>query len=82
MSDDLLKRIEAMIYARDHVPCPHCKGQIDMTDSERLMGHVTYWGEDEAVEEICPHCNVTIYLKERVERSWRAGRTPAEAADL
>ena len=81
MSDDLLERIMAQIHARDHIPCPHCKGEIDMTDSDRIQGHVTYWGEDEAVEERCPHCGVTIYLKEHVERSWTAGRTPAEASE-
>lgn len=76
-----LEMIQSNLHRESHPICPHCNGEIDMTDSEQLMGHVSYWGEDEPVAETCPHCNVTIYLQEQVTRSWRAGRTPDEAAD-
>lgn len=77
-----LEMIQAHLHRESHPICPHCNGEIDMTDSERLRGHVSYWGENEAVAETCPNCNVTIYLQEHVSRSWTAGRTPSEAADL
>lgn len=79
---DLLRQIQAQLHRERHPICPHCKGEIDMTDSERVSGHVSYWGEDDPVEENCPNCNVTIYLAEHVTRRWTVGRTPEEAADL
>ncbi len=72
----------ATMRARDAVHCPHCRHEIDMTDGERIQGHVTYWGEDEAAALSCPHCEVTIYLQEHVTRTWTAGRTPEEASAL
>lgn len=78
----ILDEIKAMIWSRDHVVCPQCRSAIDMTDGERLQGHVTYWGEDEPVAIDCPHCEVTIYLQEHVARHWTAGRTPEEASEI
>lgn len=75
--EDLL----AAMRARDAVHCPHCKGEIDMTDGERLQGHVSYWGEEEPTALNCPKCEVEIYLQEHVKRTWTAGRTPQEASD-
>ena len=70
------------IASREDVACPHCHGAIDMTECDRYQNHVTYWGEREARPEDCPHCGVTIFLKEQVSRRWTAGRTPAEASEL
>lgn len=79
MVTDLLENIMRQIHARDHIPCPYCGVEIDMTDCERVMGHVSFWGEDEPAPEDCPHCGKTVFLQERVERSWTAGKTPDEA---
>lgn len=77
-----LEMIQAHIHRESHPVCHHCNGEIDMTDTERLKDHVSYWGEDEPVAETCPNCNVTVYLQEHVQRSWTVGSTPEEAAAL
>lgn len=79
---EIYDKIVAKMHRDSHPKCPHCGAEIDMTDTERTMSHVTYWGEDEAVGEDCPKCNVTVYLKEHVSRHWTIGRTPAEAEEL
>lgn len=79
---DLLAQIQAQLHRESHPVCPHCKGEIDMTDCERASPHTSYWGEDEAVEDNCPNCNATIYVTERVRRSWIVGRTSEEAWEL
>lgn len=78
---DLLEQIQRRMHLEDHPPCPHCGHELDMTDSDRVVSHVTYWGEDEPVAADCPGCNVVIYVQEHVSRSWTIGRTPDEAAD-
>lgn len=72
----------AAIMERDSVMCPHCTAPIDMTDCDRLQGHVTYWGEDEAQPITCYACDADFYLKERVTRHWSVGRTPEEAEEI
>lgn len=76
-----IDEIMAAMKARDAVHCPCCSKVIDMTDSERMQGHVSYWGEDEPAALDCPHCEREIYLQEHVTRTWAAGRTPDEARD-
>jgi ribosomal protein S27AE len=75
--DDFNKRW----HARDHVPCPHCGGEIDMTNGERIQGHVSYWGEEEPGPLDCPHCGKTVWMTEHVQRSWTAAKTQEEALD-
>lgn len=66
------------------IPCPHCRKPFLMIDGERLQGHVTFWGDGEPKAIDCPNedCRVTIYLQERVIRTWSVGRTPDEAGDF
>ncbi len=80
-----MRTVEYLMEAlrkRDTVHCPHCSAEVDMTDGERVMGHVSYWGEDEPAGITCPSCEVDFYLKEHVSRWWTAGRSPEEADKL
>lgn len=72
----------ARIKERDRVACPHCGSEVDMTDGERLQGHVTYWGDDAPAAISCDNCDAEFYLKEHVTRYWTVGRTPDEADEL
>lgn len=77
--------VEAMLEAmrkRDAVHCPHCSVEADMTDCERIQGHVSYWGEDEPQPITCHGCGADFFLKEHVTRWWTVGRSPSEADEL
>lgn len=79
--EDFMRDFEKRWRARDHVPCPHCGGEIDMTDSERVQGHVSYWGEEEPGQLDCPHCYKPVWMTEHVQRSWTAAKSLEEALD-
>ena len=80
--DEILEQVRASIEARNSVECPRCHERIDMTDSDRTMHHVSYWGEDGPALATCPHCDGDIFIKEHVERHWTAGITEEDANDL
>lgn len=61
--------------------CPHCNHEIDMSDCDIYQYHTTYHGDPEPQEHQCERCDSTIYLDERVSRTWAVGRTPQEAND-
>lgn len=80
-----MRTVEQMLEAirqRDAVHCPRCSAEIDMTDGERIQGHVSYWGEEDPAPISCPKCDADFFLKEHVTRWWTAGRSPSEADEL
>jgi ssDNA-binding Zn-finger/Zn-ribbon topoisomerase 1 len=77
-----LEQFEADWKARHTLLCPYCGAEIDTSDSDFTQHNVTYWAEDDPVENDCPKCNRTFYAKEHIERTWTSGKTKDEAAEL
>lgn len=67
----------AEMRREQEVHCPFCDCHV--YDPEDLVAVVSYWGEDEAQEILCPDCETSFYVVETVHRTYEAFKTEAEA---
>ena len=62
------------------IKCPHCDHVVDIETI--CESFTTYHGEGPPGEHDCAFCESPFFIRERVSRTWQAGRTAKEADDL
>lgn len=79
----LVDRMVERMKEEERIRCPHCSAVYDPyeMEDERL---VSFWGSEygEAVEVFCHACEREFYAHEDVRRTFKTGRTEAEASAI
>lgn len=79
--DILLEKIREKTEIEENVICPHCNYIHKIHDLDFLEGNqnlITYWGEGVISELDCDECGESFYVKEKVCRTFKEGKTLKE----